>query len=112
MIWQLLKRGMRRQCPQCGDSLLFDGYLTVRKACEKCGVHFQDIRADDMPAYFTIAVVGHLLLPLIYWAEVHCQWSLTVHLTVWLPLTIVLTLGLLPPIKGVAMAITWYTKKM
>lgn len=110
MIWRLFKLGMQRRCPACGGSTLFDGYLSVRSECEKCHLDFGQIRSDDMPAYFTIAIVGHLLLPLIYWLEVNYHPSLWVHLWIWVPTTIILTLGMLPPIKGVAMGIMWYAK--
>lgn len=111
VFWKLLKRGSRRQCPQCGQSRLFDGYLTPRRECEVCGLSFQEIRSDDLPAYFTIAIVGHLLLPLIYWSEVNFNLSIGEHLIIWLPTTIILTLGMLPSVKGIAMGIVWCTKK-
>ena len=111
MFWQLLKRGGCRKCPQCGETSLFKGYLTPRLTCERCGLSFDTIRSDDMPAYFTIAIVGHLLLPLIFWSEVHFELSIWQHLAIWLPLTSILTLGMLPSIKGIAMGIVWYTKK-
>lgn len=111
MFWQLLKRGACRRCPQCGQSCLFEGYLTPRPACEVCGLNFEVIRSDDMPAYFTIAIVGHILLPLIYWSEVNFDLSMWEHMCIWLPATIILTLGMLPSIKGVAMGIVWSTKR-
>ncbi len=106
-----MKLGLCKKCPNCGNANLFDGYLTIRSQCDVCGLNFQDIRSDDMPAYFTIAIVGHLLLPLIYWAEVNYHPSMWVHLSIWIPATIILTLGMLPSIKGVAMGIVWYTQK-
>lgn len=110
MVWRLFKLGVQRKCPDCGSSALFDGYLSVRPECDECGLDFQQIRSDDMPAYFTIAIVGHLLLPLIYWLEVNYHPSMWTHFSIWVPATIILTLGMLPPIKGVAMGIIWYAK--
>ncbi|WP_052046101.1 DUF983 domain-containing protein [Candidatus Paracaedibacter symbiosus] len=109
MFWRLLKLGTMKRCPNCGHSPLFNGYLTVRPICDGCGLDFQTIRSDDMPAYFTIAIVGHLLLPLIYWMEVNYHLSMGLHFSIWLPATIILTLGMLPSIKGIAMGIVWYT---
>ncbi len=111
MFWHLMKLGLCKKCPRCGNANLFNGYLTVRPQCDVCELNFQDIRSDDMPAYFTIAIVGHLLLPLIYWAEVNYHPSMWTHLSIWIPATIILTLGMLPSIKGVAMGIVWYTQK-
>lgn len=110
MFWHLLKLGMQKKCPNCGNSHLFDGYLTVRSKCNTCGLDFEKIRSDDIPAYFTIAIVGHLLLPLIYWAEVSYHFSIWAHFAIWFPITIASTLALLPSIKGVAMGLVWYSK--
>ncbi len=109
MLWQLFKWGMEKKCPQCGKYPLFNGYLSVRNKCDVCELDFQKIRSDDIPAYITIAFVGHLLLPLIYWTEVSYNLSMWTHFCIWIPTTIILTLGLLPSIKGVAMGLVWYT---
>lgn len=89
---------------------MFGGYLTPLKACGSCGLNFEPYRSDDAPAYFTIALVGHIILPGIWWAELHFSMSSWTHFMVWLPLTILLTLTLLPFIKGAVMAAIWRTK--
>lgn len=111
MLLQTLKLGFTRKCPQCGSSSMFNGYLTVNDRCRICDLDFQEIRSDDMPAYLTIAIVGHLILPLIYWMNLIYDFSLQISLLLWIPLTIIMTLGLLPCIKGLAMSVIWYTKK-
>lgn len=111
MLWRTLKFGLARKCPRCGKSYVFKGYLSIQDCCSVCELNFQDIRSDDMPAYFTIAIIGHLLLPLAYWVNLVYDFSLRVNLMLWLPLTALLTLFLLPYIKGLSMSIVWYTKK-
>ena len=55
-------RGWRRRCPNCGGGPLFNGYLRVRKSCASCGEELHHHRADDMPAWATILIVGKLVV--------------------------------------------------
>ncbi len=109
-IFTLLKRGFIRSCPQCGTSGLFKGYLKIAQECPSCGLDFDSIRSDDAPAYFTIAIVGHLILPLISIVEFSYHPDYWLHLLLWPPLTIALTLYLLPRVKGMVMAMLWKLK--
>ena len=103
-------RGFRRSCPQCGRGHLFKpGWRNILKladACPHCGEHFEGIRADDAPAYFTILVVGHIVVPLMLVAEQH-DMSTPMAIGLFLPLTLALTAGLLPTIKGAIAALMW-----
>jgi uncharacterized protein (DUF983 family) len=72
--------------------------------CAVCGTELGHIRADDGPAYFTILLVGHLVVaPLLFFPQIW-QWSPWIILPLTLiPLT-VLTLMLLPRVKGAFIA--------
>lgn len=109
-ILATLKRGFFRCCPVCGMPGMFRGYLTISDQCRQCRLDFEKIRSDDAPAYFTIAIVGHILLPVVSFAEYKYNLSLATHLMIWLPLITGMTLGLLPFIKGLMMAVTWLVK--
>jgi uncharacterized protein (DUF983 family) len=93
-------RGFRCRCPACGQTRLFQGYLTVTPECAHCGAPLGLARADDAPPYFTILVVGHLLVPSMFMLEQVWQPSLWVDAAIWLPTALALTLLLLRPIKG------------
>ncbi|HVZ00168.1 MAG TPA: DUF983 domain-containing protein [Dongiaceae bacterium] len=98
-----LGRGFRRLCPRCGEGRMFSGYLTVPETCPSCSLAFEPLRADDAPAYFTIFIVGHIIvsgLLLVQKLEHPDDW---VQFAIWIPLTIVLTFGLLPFVKGAVM---------
>ena len=108
-----LKRGLCRLCPQCGKMPLFSGYLKVKSGgCPGCNLSFDHIRSDDAPAYFTILIVGHIVLPVAVVVETHYTLSLLTHLFLWFPFTIGLSLFLLPFIKGGVMAVTWWFKRV
>lgn len=100
-------RGFLRRCPNCGEGHLFDGYLKVRPACEVCGEAFHHHRADDFPPYLVIFIVGHIVVPLLLVVEKAWHPDLVVLLLTFLPLTAILCLLLLPPVKGAVIGLQW-----
>ena len=95
-----LLRGLSGRCPACGVGKLFRGYLRVESTCAACDAPLGLVRADDAPPYFTIVVVGHLIVPGMLILERDVTPPLWVHAAIWLPLTAALSLALLRPIKG------------
>jgi uncharacterized protein (DUF983 family) len=95
-----LWRGARGRCPVCGEGQAFRGFLRVAEACGHCGAPLGRLRADDAPPYFTIFLVGHLVVPPILMVERLHTPPMWLHMAVWLPLIAVLTTLLLRPVKG------------
>ncbi len=102
-----LGRGWRRRCPNCGGGPMLEGYLTVRARCAACGEELFHHRADDLPAWATIMVVGHVLAFLLLTVESAFRPPIWVHWSVWPALTLGLSLWLLPRIKGMVVAMQW-----
>jgi len=102
-----LKRGWRQKCPNCGKGALFGRYLKVRDHCEACGLELYHHRADDGPAYMTITIVGHLTLPALGWAFIKYRPDPLVLIAVFCTLAVVLSLLLLPRIKGMIIGFQW-----
>ena len=104
---QSMIRGFRRTCPRCGKGHLFDGYLSVSKTCSSCGLDLTPQRADDGPAYLTIVIVGHLLVPLL--VPTYKAWDLqpAVMAAVFSALAVGLSLFLLPRLKGALIGFQW-----
>ncbi|MGA8193329.1 MAG: DUF983 domain-containing protein [Acetobacteraceae bacterium] len=93
-------RGLMGRCPACGKGRLFDGFLRVVPICPNCHAPLGLARADDAPPYFTILIVGHIVIPAILIMQKMSDpptWLLSV---IFVPLTIILALGLLRPVKG------------
>ncbi|HTI85354.1 MAG TPA: DUF983 domain-containing protein [Alphaproteobacteria bacterium] len=109
-LWPALRRGLRHRCPACGDGRLFTSYLKLQAPCPSCGLDTARYRADDAPAYFTIAIVGHIVVPLLLMMEKMYQPSTALQLGVAIPLTLGLTLSILPRIKGALVATNWATE--
>jgi len=104
---QVLLRGFMRRCPNCGKGKLFDGYLKVVERCAACGEAYHHQRADDFPAYLTIFIVGHIVVTFAVWAGIRYDMSEFAQLALWIPVTVIATLLLLEPIKGVVVAAQW-----
>lgn len=106
-LWTAMWRGFARTCPECGHGRIFAGYLSVNENCQKCGLHLAGHRADDAPPYFTILIVGHIIVPGMLLFEQHRHPPEWQHMVIWLPLTLVLCLLLLPRIKGSLIGLQW-----
>jgi uncharacterized protein (DUF983 family) len=106
-LWQSVRRGALGRCPGCGKGKLFRNFLKVTDRCALCGEELHHHRADDAPPYFTILMVGHLVVPWVWVMEVYGRPPLWVHLTVWLPLVVGLSLTLLPVFKGAIVGMQW-----
>lgn len=102
-----LWRGAARRCPACGNAALFRAYLKVADTCPACNEALHHHRADDAPPYFTILIVGHVLVGGVLSLERAFQPSMLVHLAIWIPLTVLLSLLLLPPVKGALVGLQW-----
>lgn len=102
-----LLRGARLSCPACGKGAMFRRYLKVADSCPACGEALHHHRADDAPPYFTIVIVGHVVVGLMLAVEMAYRPPLWLHAAIWLPLTLLLALLLLPPIKGALVGLQW-----
>ncbi|MFG1344572.1 DUF983 domain-containing protein [Xanthobacter autotrophicus DSM 431] len=100
-------RGARCLCPACGAGALFSSYLKVSPYCPTCGEELYHHRADDAPPYAVIFVVGHIVVPLMVLVEELFRPDLWVHAALWLPLTLILSVVLLPPLKGMLINLQW-----
>jgi uncharacterized protein (DUF983 family) len=95
-----LGRGLLGRCPACGKGRIFDGFLRVVPHCEHCAAPLGLARADDAPPYFTILIVGHIVIPAMLITQKMYDPSNWVMSAIFVPLTLILALGLLRPIKG------------
>lgn len=106
-LWSAMMRGFRGRCPECGEGGLFRSFLKTNDACAVCGLEFHHHRADDLPAYLVIVIVGHVIVPFVLAVETNYAPSYLFHALVWLPLTLGMSLGLLQPVKGSIVGLQW-----
>lgn len=99
-----LARGAMFRCPACGQGKLFNGYLRLADECSACHTPLGRIRADDAPPYFTILIVGHVLVPLVFLVEKIWHPEMWLHMAIWLPLFTIVSALMLRPVKGMVVA--------
>jgi uncharacterized protein (DUF983 family) len=100
-------RGFRRRCPKCGKGHLFRAYLKVNDICPSCSEELHHHRADDAPPYFTMFIVGHIVVPSVLLVEMIYRPPLAFHFIVWTLLTLALAFSLMPSIKGAIIGLQW-----
>ncbi|MCX7305153.1 MAG: DUF983 domain-containing protein [Hyphomicrobiales bacterium] len=102
--------GLKGCCPRCGKGRLFSGLLTIAPRCEKCDLDYSFADAGDGPAVFVILIIGFIVVGLALWMEVSFNPPLWLHLVLWIPLTVVLSLSGLRLIKGVLITLQYANK--
>lgn len=100
-----LTRGVRGRCPACGLTRCFEGYLRVVPTCLSCGAPLGEYRADDAPPYFTVFVVAHVVIGLMFATYQAYDPPYWVQAAIWLPFTAILSIALLRPIKGMTLGL-------
>jgi uncharacterized protein (DUF983 family) len=106
-VWTAVKRGFRGRCPRCGQGKLFRAFLKVDDHCSACALDFTPHRADDLPAYLVIVIVGHIMVPLALFIETNYAPPVALQLAIYLPGTLIAALLLLQPVKGAVVGVQW-----
>jgi uncharacterized protein (DUF983 family) len=106
----VLTTGLAGRCPRCGRGRLFKGFLSVAPRCESCGLDYGFADAGDGPAVFVTLIAGFFVLGLALVVDVEYEPPLWVHFVVFLPLTLLVCLGLLRPLKGLLIASQYKNK--
>jgi len=105
-----ITRGLRGRCPRCGEGRLFQGFLTLRPVCERCGLDYSFADAGDGPAVFVILIGGAIVVFAALMTEVVYQPPYWLHAALWLSLILLVTLAPLRLIKGLLIALQYHHK--
>src|SRR5262249_44455317 len=103
-----IKTGLACRCPRCGKGRLFSGLLTLRPACEVCGLDYKFADSGDGPALFVILLAGFVVVGCALIVEFTYAPPLWVHAVLWGPLIAATTLLPLRPVKGLMIALQYH----
>lgn len=106
-VWPAIRRGLLGRCPHCGEGKLFRAYIKPVDACSVCGEDITPQRADDLPPYLAIFIVGHIVVGGYMATDSWLILDSWQHLAIWIPITILLSLVLLQPLKGGVIGLQW-----
>ncbi len=102
---QLMLLGLRCRCPRCGEGRIFSSYLKIVDACPVCGLGLAGHDVGDGPVVPLMLVIGAIVVGAALYVELGWAPPWWLHVMLWTPLVLGLVLGLLPPLKGLAVAI-------
>jgi uncharacterized protein (DUF983 family) len=102
--------GLAGRCPRCGEGRLFNGFVTVAPSCENCGLDLKFADSGDGPAIFVMLIAGFIIVGAALFVEVEYEPPIWVHVAISLPLTLIVCIGLLRPLKGVLIALQYRNK--
>lgn len=110
---ETLKLGWKCKCPRCKQGNLYKpGFsLSLKSTCDICGLALDKNDSADGPAVFMIFAFGFALVPLALLLEVLIAPPLWLHAVIWGTITLVLTLGLLKPLKAFVIALQYKHRK-
>ncbi len=94
-------------CPRCGAHSLFHRVASFRDCCRQCGLDYTSFDVGDAAAPFLIFLVGAVVVVGAIWLELAQSPPWWVHVVVWVPLTVGLTLVLLRIAKGILLALEY-----
>ncbi|MAW59148.1 MAG: hypothetical protein CL564_05975 [Alphaproteobacteria bacterium] len=102
----LFKKVVYGLCPNCGSISIFKYYVTLLEVCPCCGHEINTQKIGDGAAWFAmfitsiVVAIGALLL------EVNFQPKLWVHVVIWFPIVISLSVIILRPFKALLICIS------
>nr|WP_047166449.1 DUF983 domain-containing protein [Sphingomonas sp. Y57] len=102
-----LDAALRGLCPRCGAPGLFASFLRFADRCAGCGLDYRSFNVGDGAAAFLIMIVGGVVSLLAIVVELKWSPPLFVHLLLWLPLTVGLTVILSRLAKGLLLALEY-----
>ncbi len=106
-LGRAMLNGLMCRCPRCGKGKLFRAFLKVKDECSECGQEFFHHRADDLPPYVAITIVGHIIVIGMLHIEMSYSVSPVTYVFTALPLAVILPLLILQPVKGAIVGLQW-----
>ncbi|TZG27779.1 DUF983 domain-containing protein [Sphingomonas montanisoli] len=98
---------LRGLCPRCAAPGLFAGFLRFAHRCPACGLDYDGFNVGDGAAAFLILIIGAIVSVLAIMVELSASPPWWVHVILWLPLTIGLTIVSLRFAKGLLLALEY-----
>ncbi len=106
----LFSVGVKGRCPRCGEGALFKGFLTLEQRCDACGLDYGFAESGDGPAAFIMMIGGALVLGSALIVDAYYEPPLMVLAAIFLPLMLIVSLGLMRPAKGLLIASQYRNK--
>jgi uncharacterized protein (DUF983 family) len=98
---------LRGLCPRCGASGLFSGVISFSSRCHRCELDYTQFNVGDGPAAFLMMIVGAIITIAAITLELKFSPPFWLHILLWVPLTVMLVVGLLRIGKGALLVLEY-----
>lgn len=92
------------KCPVCGEGKLYKSYLKIAETCDRCGTNFKTADTGDGPVVFVILIAGFVACAGLFYSFIVLNWPVLRLVIVWPLVAVVLSLILMPMLKGLMVA--------
>ncbi len=106
----LFSVGVKGRCPRCGEGALFKGFLALEQRCDACGLDYGFVESGDGPAAFIMMIAGAVVLGSALITDAYYEPPLLILAAIFLPLMLIVCLGLMRPAKGLLIASQYRNK--
>jgi uncharacterized protein (DUF983 family) len=106
----LFSVGVKGRCPRCGEGALFKGFLALEQRCDACGLDYGFAESGDGPAAFIMMIAGAVVLGSALIVDAYYEPPLLILAAIFLPLMLIVCLGLMRPAKGLLIASQYHHK--
>jgi uncharacterized protein (DUF983 family) len=86
---------------------LFCNFVAFADTCQECGLDYRAFNVGDGPVVFLTLGIGALITALALWVEFTFEPGLLIHVLLWVPLTLLLTVLALRVAKGLLLALEY-----
>ena len=92
-------------CPKCGAKTMFAGTARFADRCGKCGLDYSSFNVGDGPAALLTMVIGAFVIFLAIMVDAAFRPQFWVHVIIWVPFTVAITVLSLRVAKGALLAL-------
>jgi len=105
-----MSTGLAGRCPRCGEGRLYASMLKPVDRCGVCGLDMSFAEEGDGPAVLVILLLGGVIAAMALLLENLLHPPVWVHILVWLPITLILSIFALRAMKGIMIAAQYKTR--
>jgi len=102
-----IKAGLTGHCPRCDARTLFAGWIKFADRCSHCGLDFSSFNVGDGAAAFLILILGAITAAAAITVELKFSPPFWVHLVLWPPIVLAMTIVSLRASKGILLALEY-----
>lgn len=96
--------GFAGRCPRCGEGRLFKGFIALQPNCSACSLDYSFADSGDGPAVFIMMIAGAIVVGAALVVDATYEPPMLLLGAIFLPLMLIVSLGLLRPAKGLLIA--------